>query len=324
MKLLIVIVGLGRFEKALLRHRYNFTFSNFDFRIINVDSLQKIAIESGVDSSFFSSNTRGYGFWMWKPVVVNYFLQLGHKNILYLDAGCDVHIDALSDFIKWFVSQTKYEIVLSRAGHNVADYTKQEVISELSSLGLEYFKNVEMAQGGVLLIKNTTFTINLFCQINDLIKQGRIDLFDDISRSTSKEDFSIHRHDQSVLNIFLLNQRMNQKIGVFNSSFTPPLLDDKFAPPLIASRNYSIIPLYWISLKFGHIKKAHFLIKILLKTLRFISKYLNINLYGLYVQIELVLITSLNLKRIENYSQFIIEFPISYPNDHRLYEKCKI
>ena len=57
---------------------------------------------------------------------------MGFSYIVYLDAGCDVSSRHLRKLLTWFVDQGKFDLVLSRTGHGIAQYTKPNAI--------EYFR----------------------------------------------------------------------------------------------------------------------------------------------------------------------------------------
>jgi hypothetical protein len=65
---------------------------------------------------FLQNNTRGYGFWLWKPYILHSTLQdveIG-DIVVYMDAGCTINIegkDRLNQYIKLLNGQSKFDII---------------------------------------------------------------------------------------------------------------------------------------------------------------------------------------------------------------------
>jgi hypothetical protein len=123
------------------------------------------------------------------------------------------------------------------------------------------------------LLKPDTLAASSFKEAASLVIQGKKYLFDDTREV--QEDFSgcyvEHRHDQSVLNLLLLASADLERVGVLSSSLTPPGHRQGWGaqPPVIASRNWSCLPMYQIILRFGSYANAP-------RTIRFICRWMHI------------------------------------------------
>lgn len=319
-KSLIIIPALGKFRSAGIRSLAQLSgCSAIDFIVLVDDKfLNHISRELGIDPSFFKQFQRGYGYWMWKPLLIYFFLKKGSKNIAYFDAGCDFYDFAISNLLGWFFSQEKYDLVLTRTGQSIFNYTKFEVIDEMSSFTPSFFKKVEMLQFGIIFLKNYSKVASIFESAFKLIRSGRSDLFDDIFRSSTHTGFIEHRHDQAVLNLLLHNLKEHNRIGVINSSFTPPIKTSNYYLPLIASRNRTSVPLYWFFYCYNNHKIDSFKIRLFLKIIRIFNMLLQYTLTKYIVSIERLIIRSIRLNYLKDYLDVVYEYPIYIEDDDNL------
>jgi hypothetical protein len=166
-----------------------------------------------LDSSFFTSrtalfrsNSQGFGFWSWKPFVLERYLSqptLNAEAIVYLDAGC--HLNVTPQSIQRFkenvhLASEKGGAFFSLAQHSQGDWISDEAATYLALTPEESL--LPQVVSGTFILRNDDENRELMSrwlhlsQIND----GQL--------LTSKSPN--HRHDQSLLSYL-----------VYNSGITP-------------------------------------------------------------------------------------------------------
>lgn len=257
------MAGLGRMSGAGKRLYLYCKQLSTSHEVVRIDekNLTKIALVHGVNPDIFTQS-RGYGHWQWKILLIFHYLGKGYNEIVYLDVGCDINLVSFSKLLNWFEKQVDFELILARTKQSIAKYTKPSSVRYI--LGETSLSNaldtIEMFAATITLLKANTGTICLYEKALNLIQQGKHFLFDD-SKYRS-EDMNgkciLHMGDQSILNLLLLDETNDFRTGALNSSLTPPdhLTGWNDFPPIIAARNSSCCSLYWIILRYGSLKDA--------------------------------------------------------------------
>jgi len=261
-KVIIVVVGLGSYKPACRRlsSQIHKNMPGVDCASVEEDDLPHIAISQGVKLTNFKKKSRGFGYWQWKPMVINHFLHMGYQIVVYIDAGCEMNSYSMEQTLNWFCLQNDYDLLLTRASHSISDYTKPGVIDFLGSHRLSQFgaENIEMLQFGILFIKAGSTCASIFLEATNLVKQGNHYLFNDEVRPDDEKQKSYvdHRHDQSVLNLLLLRSKEPERVAVVNGGLSPPNHYDGWkGSPVIAARNSMAISIYGLILRY-EVRKA--------------------------------------------------------------------
>lgn len=281
MKRAIIIAGLGRFRTAgiRLKAQCNGLPNDCEVLLIQNDCLIEIARQYGIEKSIFRKDIKGYGFWMWKPLLIHHFSNEDYDSIIYIDAGCDIEVRSLTEFLTWFGQQNEFDLILSRTEHNIAKYTKPSVIDELiQDSGLKSKLNqMEMFQAGVVFLKTNSKIKSVYKKITNLIQEKKYYLFDDWVPETTKKgsEFIDHRHDQSVTTLLLIQSDQLHRVGMLQTSLTPPdhMKGWSGLPPIIASRNRTAMPMYWLTMKYNQYDEYPKYIKIVFRLMNRLIKY---------------------------------------------------
>lgn len=153
--------------------------------------------------TFIENNQKGYGYWIWKPILVlDFFLKNPHiEAILYLDSGCEFianssssitwksYVDKLSNFDAVFFKNDLKEIC----------WTKQELFDYLAVSTSEQL--TEQLVGGVFLMSKE-FALVFCTRWLEIMQANRFLYVNDVIDSKKqKPEFREHRYDQSVLSI---------------------------------------------------------------------------------------------------------------------------
>jgi len=147
-------------------------------------------------SHFIENNPRGYGYWIWKPYLIQNELNKINENdiLIYCDSGCQInqlgkqrlfeYIDMLNN------NKENYGIISFQLEFKEAWYTKKIVFE---TLGMEQDNMQQMAT--VILIKKNNHSMQMIDKWYDLCSN-----YDLINDNTSNENslFRDHRHDQSI------------------------------------------------------------------------------------------------------------------------------
>jgi hypothetical protein len=159
-------------------------------------------------SEFLAPSVRGFGYWIWKPYVINFALKSSINEVdyvFYIDGGCEInHVPASQD--RW---NDYLDLLASDTGRLVMQQTYVEeqwqkmdavVALELSS---EDLKSGQM-QAGVVAFRVNDDNIAFTQKWLDLCVTDDYHLVDDSpSRLENIPSFIEHRHDQSVLSALI-------------------------------------------------------------------------------------------------------------------------
>ena len=245
-KVATIIVGLGQYHNAsnrLFRQVSNLNLSG-DVIIIDNNKLIHILQIESINLKYFSEKLRGYGYWMWKPVIIYHFLKKEYDQIIYLDAGSEIIDEPFRRIYKWFYNSAS-SMIVSPSGQKMESYCKDDSASFFfKDEEWKNIKQLQMFQAGVVFLKNTEEISNLFSRIYILVKNEKIDLFDDvIVREFNNKQFVEHRHDQSIFNLLMYKTCNLNNIVVLPSTLTPVNHNigfNSFAP-VICIRNINFL-----------------------------------------------------------------------------------
>ena len=136
---------------------------------------------------------------------------------------------------------------------------------------------MEMFQAGVVFLKTNSKIKSVYKKITNLIQEKKYYLFDDWVPETTKKgsEFIDHRHDQSVTTLLLIQSDQLHRVGMLQTSLTPPdhMKGWSGLPPIIASRNRTAMPMYWLTMKYNQYDEYPKYIKIVFRLMNRLIKY---------------------------------------------------
>jgi hypothetical protein len=186
---------------------------------------------------FIESNPRGYGFWIWKPYIINKTLnQLNNNDILiYADAGCNINfstlasIERMNQYIE-MVDNSTYGILSFQLEHKEYIYTKKTTLNTINNN--PYDCNTGQCIATVIIMRKTEHTIHL---MDEWLKYAEnYNLINDMKTLEEHPEFKDHRHDQSIFSL-LVKKRGSVKIPD-ETFFHPNWLKDGANYPIWATR----------------------------------------------------------------------------------------
>lgn len=192
-------------------------FSDFEIIVFTKSQINK-------DKQFIKDNadilnqSRGGGYWLWKPYIIHKTLQKLNENdiLFYIDSTYYF----TEEFSELYRNVNKQNILIWKNKPNEESYLfknwcKMDIILKHNLYKEVFIKNMEICwAGAIVLQKNNTIT-NL---INNWFTICCCkDITDSPSEVTNSYDFIDHRHDQSLLSIVL--HKYNIQLQLFENRY---------------------------------------------------------------------------------------------------------
>ncbi len=174
---------------------------------------------------FLENNTRGYGYWLWKPYLIIKILNEINENdiLLYCDCGCELNILGKDYMNKLFEKTNSKLIIGTQALSTDYAFTKIDIINYFKINNIEILKIPQM-QAGCLMMKKCDIVFKLIEEWYDIMSNN-YHLVDD-SRSKLKNYLSFidNRHDQSIFSMLvkkykLINYDLDPTSWIPNKNF---------------------------------------------------------------------------------------------------------
>lgn len=173
-------------------------YSLFDTICASTYAMLKNEPEFQPHLPFVHSNSRGFGYWIWKPFAVRKALRSlpDGDTLVYMDACTRLNIegrDRFQEYLRW-VRDSPYGVLVLGSPHKVKCWCKMDLVVALNAT--RFLEN-EMPMAGILFLRKNPMTLHLLDTWCSLVSTHR---FIDDSPSTipNHPKFIEHRHDQSV------------------------------------------------------------------------------------------------------------------------------
>ena len=151
---------------------------------------------------FVINNKRGYGYWIWKPIIIKNQLEKMKDNdiLFYLDCGSTI-INNNTDNLNTYIDILKdKDIMVFYADYLSKKFIKKNVINEFN-LNKDVLDN-NLIEAGCVIIKKTDFSFKFLNLWLDTMTKNNYSLVnDDLLNHEQDKEFIEHRHDQSILTI---------------------------------------------------------------------------------------------------------------------------
>jgi hypothetical protein len=165
---------------------------------------------------FVTQNSRGCGYWLWKPYIIKKSMEKMNEGdiLLYLDCGCEVDPLRNSDMLKC-IEKVKTDKLLGTLTYMERDWNKMDLVEKIGSP--EYLDTPQHAAGVILFLvcEETKTLVNewytLACDYHNI----------DDSPSVLKnlECFQEHRHDQSIFSLLTKKYNLFSNQGLDEAVF---------------------------------------------------------------------------------------------------------
>lgn len=175
--------------------------------------------------NFVLNNSRGYGYWLWKPYIIMKTLEKINYNdiLLYCDAGCELNIKYKDNF-NTLIERTNNKLIIGTiADSNDVIWTKMDIIKYFNFPNYDILK-INHMQAGILMIKKCDITMSLISEWYNICSNNYNLIDDSPSIEKNYDGFMDNRHDQSIFNLLVKKYNLlNYDMMIGNS----PILSDR-------------------------------------------------------------------------------------------------
>ena len=152
---------------------------------------------------------RGYGYWIWKPVILLECLNKMKTNdiLVYTDACSHLNYKGKTKLLSYIEQAKQNDIWVTKMGNelNELNYTKadtRELFKDMLPTE-DVLKEGQIQSGNIIMTKNE-YTINIIKTWKEYMNVNNLHYFDDSeSISSNITGFKENRHDQSIFSLIL-------------------------------------------------------------------------------------------------------------------------
>jgi hypothetical protein len=153
--------------------------------------------------NFIENNSKGYGYWLWKPYLIKKILgQMQNDDVLlYLDSGCELNTHGKDKMIRC-INEVKNKLIMGTSTGTGDDlYTKMDLIKYFNYQNdYELLRKPQMQACIVLMIKCDKI-VQLYNEFYDI--GTNYNLINDVNIEKKLLSFIDHRHDQSIFSLLV-------------------------------------------------------------------------------------------------------------------------
>lgn len=148
-------------------------------------------------------NTKGGGYWIWKPFLVNKYFQTLPKDdiLLYCDAGCMINPRGAKRFHEYveLLIQSNSGSLAFELPHLEIEYTKQEVFDYF---GADYaVMNANQLVGGIFFLRKCAHARELVDEWIQTLYNNPLLFTNDKNGVQQQQQFIKHKSDQSIFSV---------------------------------------------------------------------------------------------------------------------------
>ena len=156
--------------------------------------------------SFMKSQTRGFGYWIWKPQVISLALKRATTSdvVVYLDAGFTLNSAARARFQEYIeiTMDSPFRMLSFQNVHTEAMWTKADLANRLGVAQHSHIMKTSQLGGGFVILGKTSSNLDLISQWQEIAIEENYRYSDDSpSLAENHPKFREHRHDQSIFSL---------------------------------------------------------------------------------------------------------------------------
>jgi hypothetical protein len=155
-----------------------------------------------------SNKVRGYGYWVWKPHIIQLALQKlkDDEFLLYLDVGCHLNSAGRARILEYcnLINKASNQFLLAFEHDDEfleLCWTKGDLFDHFNARDLIFVTHTPQIMSGVILLRKCAAAVNFVQDWQDVFEKDIRLIDDSSSRSENFPEFVEHRHDQSVFSI---------------------------------------------------------------------------------------------------------------------------
>jgi len=147
---------------------------------------------------FILDNSRGFGYWLWKPYLIKKSMDEMNDNdiLLYLDSGCEIDISE-RDYLLECLETVKKDFIVGTLGKTCVENSCKMDLLLLLNMNKDIYLKSRMHQAGANLILVCNKTRKLINEWYELCCNYNL-IDDSPSISKNLNEYEEHRHDQSI------------------------------------------------------------------------------------------------------------------------------
>jgi len=203
-KIHLISYGNNRFKNSKKRI-YNEAKNSNWFNTINIYGPENLSDEFKNEFNYILKKPRGAGYWIWKFDIIKQQLNKIVKNdiLVYVDAGCTINIQGKTRFNDYIDMLNKSDkgFISFQMPHIEKKYTTKEIFHHLKMNINSDNGNSGQFIGGILIIKNTTNSMNIIDECINVLRTDHLLVTDHYNKLNQCSEFIDNRHDQSILSL---------------------------------------------------------------------------------------------------------------------------
>jgi hypothetical protein len=166
--------------------------------------------------SFLETNSRGCGYWLWKPIIIKFVLEKltqksGQKILLYVDSGCEVFAGGIKSLERHLLLANTNGTCFFKLPYHEAEWTKADLF-EHPYIDIKDPTAVNQIHATYFFLTNTDGCLELARKWLEIaIDKDYHYLNDSPSLIPNHSEFKEHRHDQSILSCLVHSSGISAK-----------------------------------------------------------------------------------------------------------------
>jgi hypothetical protein len=172
-------------------------------------------------SEFIENNKRGYGYWIWKPYLIEKTMKEMKDGdiLLYLDAGCEIDNRQQKEMNDLFTVVEK-DIIFGALVNEMfieKQFNKMDLLLQLDMLDDIYLNSRQRQSGAIMCYISDK--VRTFVNEWIILSSDYHNIDDTPSISHNFDCFIEHRHDQSLFSLLTKKYNLfsNHEIDYYNS-----------------------------------------------------------------------------------------------------------
>jgi hypothetical protein len=184
--------------------------------------------------------TRGYGFWLWKPLIILDFLEKNPELdfLIYLDVGCEFNVNKSStNTLLRYLSKAQAHGFVAFSTEIEKYWTKQSLI-EYMNPDKELLDSPQIQTG--ILVFDTRVVREMCEKWAELMRFRNYSFLIDVPSNELNQEisgFKEHRHDQSIFSVLAKKNYNGQIYSNLEETYFPENWHNNFDKPFFAVRN---------------------------------------------------------------------------------------
>jgi hypothetical protein len=147
---------------------------------------------------------RGGGYWIWKPIIIKYQLDLMNDGdiLIYADSGCHINKHGINRLYEYFTYLTNNKpIIRFQMGAPEYKYTTSSIFKYFNVENNDHITKTGQYVGGIQIIKKNETSMKIINEWYNVAIEKPL-LFTDFYNNIEKHnEFCDNRHDQSIFSV---------------------------------------------------------------------------------------------------------------------------